>query len=378
VPVTSDAFPTEPDVVLLNHASFGVPTNRMMAFADEVRRRIERDAEHLLAGGLAEELRGAVRAVAQFLGSRPEASALTLNATEAASAVAASLGRQPGVRVAMADTEYPSVLDAWRIETAAHGGTLQLVRLDLPCASPDDVRAAFECQVDGGVDVVVTSLITSPTALLLPVAQVAEWAASRGAITVVDAAHGPGHVEFRVDELGAAVVYGTLHKWLPVPRPLGFLYADDAVRDDIRPATVALHRDEGLAERFLWRGTWDPAPALCFSAALDEWRTWHTDGSLDRAEAMANVLAERLTGCGLDPTGGAELLAPRLRGFVVPHLSEDELRRMLGEARVRAWTGTSPSGRTLLRVATHVFTVDDDVERLVQVVGSQPGRPATR
>ncbi|MGN6475361.1 MAG: aminotransferase class V-fold PLP-dependent enzyme, partial [Mycobacteriales bacterium] len=211
------------------------------------------------------------------------------------------------------------------------------------------------------------------TALVLPVREIVEWAAERGAISVIDAAHAPGHLDVNLSDLGAPVVYGTLHKWLPVPRPLGFLHVADELRDRIRPAAVAIGWDEGLAERFAWRGTWDPAPALCFSAGLEQWRRWQSDGLLAHAEQMADVVSERLTAGGLEPTGSAPLLAPRFRAFRVPELRGQELRKALDDAKVRAWVGVAPSGATLIRVATHVYTTDDHVARLVDAVAGSGG-----
>ena len=369
-----DEFPIDPDLVLLNHASFGVPTKRLMAIAEQSRRRIERDAARLLSDTtVLDELRVQLAKAADFLAVAPDALALTLNATEAASAVAVSLARRGGLRVAMLDTEYPSVIRAWQLATAEHGGAVRLVRVEPPVRSPDVVVTELDRQVRGRVDVVVASLVSSPTALRLPVEQIARWAAERGAMTVVDAAHGPGHIGAGPAELGGSVVYGTLHKWLPVPRPLGFLYAIGDLRDTLRPASVALHWDDGFAERFAWRGTWDPTPALCVSAALDEWRAWQSSGSLAHAERMADVLSERLGEAGLRPTGAGALVAPRLRAFRVPGSTPDELQAALDQAGVRAWVGATPAGATLLRVATHVYTVDDHVDRLVAAVGRAAG-----
>lgn len=378
VPGIADDFPFDDETVLLNHASFGVPTTRMMAIAEQTRRRIERDAAGLLSGPLLAELQVELAAAAAFLAAPADRLALTMNATEGASAVASSYGRRGRPRVAMLDSEYPSVIRAWQVAAGAHDGSVQLVHLEPPVASDDDVLTAFEEQVDGPLDVVVASLVTSPTALRLPVEQIARWASERAAVTIVDAAHGPGHLHFTVADLGASVVYGTLHKWLPVPRPLGFLYAAEYLVDTLRPAMVALDWDAGFAERFAWRGTWDPAPALCFSAALEQWRTWRTDGLLANAERMADVLSERLSASGLQPTGAGSLLPPRLRGFVVPRTTEDELRVALDHAGVRAWAGVSPAGQTLLRVATHVYTTDEHVQRLVDAVTHARQEPAQR
>jgi isopenicillin-N epimerase len=371
----ADEFPFDDGIVLLNHASFGVPTIRTMAVAEHARRRIERDAAGLLAGPLMDDLRLELACAADFLAAPPDRLALTMNATEGAAAVASSLARRGPVRVAMLDSEYPSVVRAWQVAAADHGGSVQLVRLEAPVCSDDEVLDALDRQVEGRLDVVVASLVTSPTALRLPVEQIARWASQRGAVTVVDAAHGPGHIDMPVDELGASVVYGTLHKWLPVPRPLGFLYAADGLVDVLRPAMVALDWDDGFAERFAWRGTWDPAPALSFCAALEQWLSWQRDGLLATAERMAAVLSEQLVGCGLQPTGAGSLLPPRLRGFLVPDTTEDELRAALGDAAVRAWTGVSPAGHTLLRVATHVYTTEDHVQRIVDAVTSARREP---
>lgn len=369
VPRIADEFPIDDEVVPLNHASFGVATTRMLAVAEEVRRRIERDAAGLLVTeSLNAELRVELAAAADFLAAPHDGVALTMNATEASSAVASSLGSRGAVRVAMLETEYPSVMRAWQVATEVHGGSVQLVHLDPPVGSPEDVIRAFDEQVGGDLDIVVANLVTSPTALRLPVEQIAQWASARGAIAVVDAAHGPGHVDVAVTDLGASIVYGTLHKWLPVPRPLGFLYATDELRDLIRPAMVALYRDDGFAERFAWRGTWDPAPALSFSAALEQWRGWHSDGLLAHAERMADLLSEQLSACGLQPTGAGSMLPPRLRGFVLPGVTEEVLQAAFDDARVRAWVGISPAGQTLLRVATHVYTTEGHVQRLVAAV----------
>lgn len=369
MPAIVDEFPIDSDIVLLNHASFGVPTTHMMAVAERIRRRIERDAAGLLVTeSLNEQLHGELAVAADFLAVAPESLALTMNATEASSAVASSLGVRGAIRVAMLDTEYPSVIRAWQVATDADGGSVRRVSLDPPVASPADVVRAFDQQVTGELDVVVASLVTSPTALRLPVEEIARWASGRGAITVVDAAHGPGQLDVGIADLGASVVYGTLHKWLPVPRPLGFLHAAEDLRELLRPAMVALYRDEGFAERFAWRGTWDPASALSFSAAHEQWRGWRADGLLGRAERMADLLSTQLTGFGLQPTGAGSLLPPRLRGFVVPGVSGDRLQTALDEAKVRAWVGVSPKGRTLLRVATHVYTTDEHVERAAAAV----------
>jgi len=363
-------FPLDPDVVPLNHASFGVPTTALMAQADRVRRRIERDAAHYLAGPLLDELRAQAAALATFVGARPDSLAVVANSTEASSSVAASLARDRAARVVLLDSEYSSVIRAWQVACTASGGEVRLVSVPLPVASVAEVLAAFDAQVEGDFDFLVVSLIASSTAVRLPVLHLARWAATRGARTVVDAAHGAGHVELCVANLDAAIVFGTLHKWLPVPRPVGFLWTSDEYRDLVRPASVALRWDDSLLERFTWRGTWDPAAALCLIDAVAQWQRWEDEGAHARAAELADHAAQRLGALGFVPTATQDLLAPRLRSFIVPGRRADELGAVLDEADVRAWVGTAASGETLLRIATHVYTTDSHIDRLVDALSS--------
>ena len=362
-------FPLNPDVVPLNHASFGLPTTALMTRAEQIRRHIEEDAAGYLAGPIIDDLREQAIAIESFVGARPGTLALVANSTEAASSIAASLTRGRAMRAVLLDSEYPSVIRAWQVATAASGGTVQLVSVPLPVRSATDVLAALDAQVAGEFDVLVVSLIASSTALHLPIRRIAAWAATRGSTTVVDAAHGAGHVDLRVEDLDAAVVFGTLHKWLPVPRPAGFLWAaSEQSRDLIRPAAVAIGWDEPLLERFSWRGTWDPSSALCLTDALAQWQQWQDDGTHARAQRMADHAAQRLSAIGLVPTAAPELLAPRLRSFIVAGLSTDELDTALDKGAVRAWVGSAASGETLLRIATHGYTTDEHIDRLVDVI----------
>ncbi|MDO8106728.1 aminotransferase class V-fold PLP-dependent enzyme [Isoptericola sp. b441] len=349
----------DPTLVELNHASFGAPTRAALARAQDERARIERDTARGLGPDLTVRLREQARALEALVGADPGSLALTANSTEGHGALTASLPLAAGDHVLLADLEYASVLRGWQVACERVGATADVVPLALP-ATADQVLATVAA-MHPATRVVVLSAITSSTALALPVREVAAICRERGVTLVVDAAHVVGHAPLDVADLGADAVLGSLHKWLPVPRAVGFLWLAPHLRDRVRPAVVSLAWDsEDLVERFGWRGTWDPAPALGLGAAIAEHDAWRAAGDLDRAVELADRLSETLTGLGLRATGTAELVPRRLRAFLVDGVTLPTLRAALDGAGVRAWTGTAPDGTTLLRVSTHVHTAPGD------------------
>ena len=107
--------------------------------------------------------------------------------------------------------------------------------------------------MDSRTRVIYVSHVTSPTAFILPVAEICQKAREQGIITVVDGAHAPGQVSINLDQLGADFYSGNLHKWQCAPKGAAFLYARPEMQKMIEPLTSA------------GDGTWntpDPIPWL--------------------------------------------------------------------------------------------------------------------
>jgi isopenicillin-N epimerase len=213
----------------------------------------------------------------------------------------------------------------------------------------------------------------------MPLRAVARWCAANGVQLLIDGAHVVGHVPLNVASLGAAAVFGSLHKWLPVPRSVGFLWLAPELRHVVRPAEVSLLWDSGdLVTRFGWRGTWDPASALGVEAAIAELAEWDRTGELARAEAVADHVAGALRELGVSETAGEGLVPPRLRGFLVPGVELADLRSTLDACKVRAWTGRSADGVTIVRVSTHVYNDKADVAPVMEAMRSVLNRGVKR
>ena len=113
-------------------------------------------------------LAAAREAAAAFVGVPADSTALVRNVTEAVGVVLQGLGIGPGDEVVVSNHGYLTA--GWSVE--ARGGTLRTAAFGVD-SDPGDVVAAFAAAVTERTRLVVIDQITSPTALVLPVAEVA-------------------------------------------------------------------------------------------------------------------------------------------------------------------------------------------------------------
>jgi isopenicillin-N epimerase len=356
---------------MLNHASYGLAPLDMLEHCAALRRSLESDPNVALGDALQTRLLSIAEQVATELGlPDPANCALTTSTTSGAAAVQRSLPLGRGDTVVTLDCEYSSVIRGWQRRCDEVGARLHVVPVPLPLRDETELLDLLSRTVDGAVTVFQFSAVTSSAALLMPVDALAAWGHQRGATVVVDAAHAPFHIEVGAWR-GVDVVFGTLHKWLPVPRAVGILWASAELAPDLRPAETSLTVDEPrLATRFGWPGTFDPAARLGVPAAVDLYREWTSVGAIAHCEQLADHASDVLSGIGAIPTGGRTLLPPRLRAFLLPHNDIAALqRRLLGES-IRVWSGRRDASSCLVRIATHVYNDEADIDILAETLAA--------
>ncbi|MFD3705795.1 aminotransferase class V-fold PLP-dependent enzyme [Nocardia sp. NPDC058658] len=356
-------FALRADLTQFNHASYGLSSRRVIAEGDRLRQQIESDpTAHLgyeLTGRLAEQTISAARA----LGVDGARMTLCTNATSAAASTIASVPLNRDSTVVVLDIEYSSIRRAWEIACSKAGARLVSVAVPVPLESSTALLAALDEQVPGQVDYLQVSAVTSSTAIRMPLAALGEWVEQRGGRMIVDAAHGPGHIPLSPEIWGASVVFGTLHKWFPTLRPVGFLWVEPEL--EIRPAEVSLTWDSvDLAERFSWPGTFDPVPRLCTGTAIEQWLEWQSTGLLHDCEKLADTADRALADIGARPTAATKFRPPRLRSFILDGVTAPRVKDALQAAEIRAWVGNGADGECLLRLATHIYNDENDIDRV--------------
>jgi isopenicillin-N epimerase len=349
-------------VAYLNHGSYGACPRPVFDAYQRIQLELEREPVEFLAlqrsyPGRAAHAR---ERLAAYVGADPEGIVLVPNATTGLNAFARSLRLRSGDRIVGTDEEYGAMDMLWRFVAERSGA--EYVRVP-----PEELADAL----DHRTRVAFFSHITSPTARLLPVDELLAAARAVGALTVVDGAHAPGHVDLDLDELGADVYAGNCHKWMCAPKGAGFLSVRPEARDLLHPAIVSWDWEQSasFAERHRWAGTNDPSAHLAVPAAIDFMAANDWPAVRERCRTLAaDALAELRTLFPLEPLPGPFLQMVAAR---VPECDTAEMnRRLFATHRVEV-----PFGRhgddCMIRVSVQAYNDERDVDRLLEALRTE-------
>ena len=230
----------DPTVTFLNHGSYGACPEPVLAVQRALGDRLESEPVRFLSGDLPGLLDEARAAVGRFLGADPDGLAFVANATTGYNAVLQSLRFAPGDELLTNDHEYNATINAMRAVAARDGARVVVAPIPFPIAGPEVARDAILGAVTDRTRLVVVSHVTSPTALIFPVAEIVAELDRRVASTRSSMAPTrPGMVPVDLDALGAAYWTGNGHKWLCGPKGAAVLWVREDRRDRIHPLVVS-------------------------------------------------------------------------------------------------------------------------------------------
>lgn len=267
-------FLLDPNIIFLNHGSFGATPRPVFASYQQWQRRLELQPVEFLGRKFNELLEHARAVLGEFLGTAGNNLVYITNATVALNIVARSLSLGPMDEVLATDHEYGAIDRTWRFLAGKQGFKYINLPVDLPVADADSFVSRIFEQVTDRTRVIAISHITSPTAIIFPVREICARARKAGILTIIDGAHAPGQIELNLDDLNADFYTGNLHKWLCAPKGAAFLYAVPAVQALIEPLVVSWgwQSDHPGPSPFIdtleWQGTRDISAYLAVPDAI--------------------------------------------------------------------------------------------------------------
>jgi isopenicillin-N epimerase len=375
----------DPTVTNLNTGSFGLVPRPVFEHATDLRRRLAEEPMDFLLRQAPPLLWQARERLAAFLGGDPLRLVFTANVSASVNIVAAALRLAAPGEVLLTDHEYGAMHWCWERAAVRQGLTLRTFPLPVEAEDPAAIVAAVRAALTERTRLLFFSHALSPTGLVLPAREICAEARRRGVLTVIDGAHAPAMIPVELDALGCDFYGGNCHKWLLAPTGSGFLYLGAGSEGRLQPLQVSWgwhhdrtrldERDEfGSTPRLRaleFEGTRDPCPWLAVPAAIDFQAGLGWERVRGRVAELTGYVRRRLTGqCGLRPVTPVH---PDLHGamvaFRLPAGTDPvELRRRLWEEhRIEAPVIERPD-HTLLRVSTHFYNTETEVDRLAEAL----------
>ena len=386
-----ELFLLDPDVVFLNHGSFGACPRPVFERYQAWQRELERQPVELLGRRSAELLAQSRASLAGYVGADPDDLVYITNTTTGVNVVARSLALRPGDEVLTTDHEYGACDATWELVCRRTGA--RYVRHPLPLPLTDRAADVIWGGVTPRTRVLFLSHITSTTALILPVAELCRRARDAGILSVIDGAHAPGQLPLDIGAVGADVYIGNCHKWLCAPKGAALLHVRPEHQLDFDAVVISWgycgqvsgHTSfDGylgstpFVRRHQWQGTRDISAFLSVPAAIDFQREHRWDQVRRRCHELALQTRDRIGELtGLEPVGpddsfGQMVAAP------LPPCDAAALKAALHDRFRIEVPITTHGGRQLIRVSLQAYNSPADADALIdalRVLLAEPGSP---
>ena len=372
-----EMFLLDPEIAFLNHGSFGATPRPVFDQYQAWQRELERQPVEFLGRRFAGLMRDARAALAAYLHTGADNLAYVANATTALNTVARGLRLNPGDEILTTDHEYGAIDRMWRFLIRKTGAVYRPVPVPLPVTTAEALVERLWAAVTPRTRVLFLSHITSPTALVFPVAELCRRARAAGLLSIVDGAHALGQVPLDLEAVGADFYTANAHKWLCAPKGSAFLYARPGVQAMVEPLVVSWG-GEGFAlsgspfvDEQQWTGTRDIAAYLAVPAAIRFCAEHRWEDVRARCHALARHARDAVAGltglphvCPDSAEWFGQMATVPLPPCDGPRLQAGLYDQFRVEVPVMEW-----GGRQYLRVSIQAYNTAADVARLVEGLG---------
>jgi len=264
-------FLLEEGTVFTNHGSYGAVPREVMEKRVQLLHTAEAHPDRWFRTTVRPLYDSAIADVANFVGADPKNLVFVQNATAAVNTVLKNLVLGPEDIILSNSHSYNACNNA--IECAIKRCNADTLSLDLrfPIRSEEEIveQVVEICKRNTGIRLAMVDHISSPSAIVFPIATLAQQLHKLGVLLLVDGAHAPGQLDLDLETLGADFYTGNLHKWCFAPRGSAFLWVAPKHRESIQPLVTSHLYKQDLTDQFFMQGSMDQTSYLSCSAALD-------------------------------------------------------------------------------------------------------------
>jgi selenocysteine lyase/cysteine desulfurase len=308
--------------------------------------------------------------LAKLLNCDPGEVAVTRNTTEALNTALFGLPLKRGDEVVTTDQDYPSMVAALRQREKREGIKLVVVKTPVVPKSHDELVAAFEKAITPRTKAFLFCHVLCDTGQIYPAERLCALAKPHGIRTVIDGAHGFGHLPVDVKAIGCDYYGSSLHKWASGPMGSGFLYVrKDRIRETWPLFANAWDEYADRIEKFEMTGTRPPV-ASAILPALDLLEAVGVERKRARLHYLKRYWLDKLAGVpkvrvntNPDPDHSCGVANVGING-----IGGGELHDHLREKHRILTYSTHSSGVEGLQVTTQVYVRPADLDTFVAAI----------
>jgi isopenicillin-N epimerase len=393
LPITDNPFRQhwnlDSNVVFLNHGAFGACPTPVLARQLVLRLRLEQEPVRFMAREYEPLLDAARQDLAAFVSVAPQDLVFVPNATTGVNSVLRSLRFSAGDELLTTNHSYNACRNALNYVAERSGATVITATIPFPVTSPEDILEHILSCVTPRTRLLLIDHITSPTALILPIQELAQQLIPQGIDVLVDGAHAPGMIPLDIQSLGVTYYAGNCHKWLCAPKGAGFLYVQRDRQSQVQPLTISHGANDPRPHRsrfhleFDWTGTQDPTAYLAIPEAIqflnslcpggwDTLRDRNHELALKARQILTDGLEIQAPHCPVGMIGAmATLPLPdkfgppqTLPGSLIDGLQEDLWQNDRIEVPIIPWRSAGAQ-RKLIRVCAQLYNDLEQYQYLV-------------
>lgn len=372
-------FLLDPSVIFLNHGSFGACPEEVFSVYQDWQRELERQPVEFLGRRADALLAEARKALADYLNVDADHLVYISNATMGVNIVARSLAKilKAGDEILTTDHEYGACDNVWEYVCRQTGARYIHNHIALPLQDRETLIEDIWAGVTEKTRVIYISHITSPTAIIFPIAEICKRARAEGILTVIDGAHAPGQIPLNLEAIGADFYTGNCHKWMCAPKGAAFLHARPEHHDLLDAVVISWGYTTGmtsfndmppLIRKHQYQGTRDIAAYLSVPSAIDFQRKFNWDRVREECHLLAQETQLRIA----EVTGRAPIAEPAYFAQMVtaplPKVDTAELKsRLYDEYRIEVPVGVW-NDMCFVRVSFQGYNTRADADALISAL----------
>ncbi|GAP85667.1 putative isopenicillin N epimerase [Rosellinia necatrix] len=263
------------DIVYLDNGAFGACPTLVVEKQQHIRRWIEENPHEFFERNYVSSWEASRKSLANFLHADAADLVFTPGATHGMNVVIQSIRFESGDEIVTTNHAYSSVRLVLDHVAKRDGARIIVVDIPLEVSGQDALLQRILASVTPRTRFAVIDHVPSRSGLIFPMKEIVSELASLNIDTLVDGAHAPGMIPLDITDINAAYYVANCHKWMCVPRGVGFLHVRRDRAQSIKPLVIARSpfvvnksNHSHLEHSFGWMGTYCPSAVLTLPTSL--------------------------------------------------------------------------------------------------------------